>query len=229
MGPKKKGGKGKKGKKGPPDPEQVTTLKIVDDRTKMLCPRMGDVYFKTMQVEEILTDCVDRIFIKAADRQYKVLPLSGMKMNTFPDISSIAAELTNLVDVNLSKNQLFNVEQLFAGLALVKSIKKLNLSQNFLNGVVPETAGALDQLGTNPPQSYVCINTPPYPNRSALPACLPACRDPEPRRESAYRPVAAGSVLLESTEALLHSGQLRNGAARGAGGVEGGRAHKCEE
>ena len=163
MGPKKKGGKGKKGKKGPPDPEQVTTLKIIDDRTKMLCPRMGDVYFKTMQVEEILTDCVDRIFIKAADRQYKLLPLCGMKMSSFPDISSIAAELTNLVDVNLSKNLLFNVDQLFAGLALVKSIKKLNLSQNFLNGVVPESAGALDQLGKGYHQPTLSIVSPTHP------------------------------------------------------------------
>jgi hypothetical protein len=50
--------KGKKGKKGKKDvvtgPQPFTTTQIVHDRTKMLCPRMGDVYGKSMNVEIIL-------------------------------------------------------------------------------------------------------------------------------------------------------------------------------
>lgn len=48
--------KGKKGKKGAKEkgPEPVTTSQMISDRTKMLCPRMGDVYLRTMQVEKIL-------------------------------------------------------------------------------------------------------------------------------------------------------------------------------
>jgi hypothetical protein len=51
----KKGKKGKKGKKEvATGPQPFTTTQIVHDRTKMLCPRMGDVYGKSMNVEIIL-------------------------------------------------------------------------------------------------------------------------------------------------------------------------------
>jgi hypothetical protein len=48
--PKKKGKKGKK-KEGP---DIRTTQKILNDRAKMLCPRLGDCYTRTIHVEEIL-------------------------------------------------------------------------------------------------------------------------------------------------------------------------------
>lgn len=50
---KKKGKKGKK-EKGPVGPIPVTTVQIIQDRTKMFCPRMGDFYEKNEQVELIL-------------------------------------------------------------------------------------------------------------------------------------------------------------------------------
>jgi hypothetical protein len=53
MGPKKKGKKGKKDK-APPGPQPVTTVQIIQDRTKMLCPRMGDIYSRALNVEGIL-------------------------------------------------------------------------------------------------------------------------------------------------------------------------------
>lgn len=51
-----KGKKGKKGKKekGPLGPMPVTTVQIIQDRTKMFCPRMGDHYERSEQVEMIL-------------------------------------------------------------------------------------------------------------------------------------------------------------------------------
>lgn len=50
---KKKGKKGKK-EKGPVGPIPVTTVQIIQDRTKMFCPRMGDYYERNEQVEMIL-------------------------------------------------------------------------------------------------------------------------------------------------------------------------------
>jgi hypothetical protein len=51
-----KKGKGKKGKKekAPPGPTPTTTVQLIEERTKMLCPRMGDIYERNEQVELIL-------------------------------------------------------------------------------------------------------------------------------------------------------------------------------
>lgn len=50
---KKKGKKGKK-EKAPTGPLPTTTATIIEERTKMLCPRMGDIYERNEQVEVIL-------------------------------------------------------------------------------------------------------------------------------------------------------------------------------
>jgi len=55
MPPKKKGKKGKKkGKAVIQGPQPVTTAQILDNRTKMFCPRLGDAYTMAFNVEEIL-------------------------------------------------------------------------------------------------------------------------------------------------------------------------------
>jgi hypothetical protein len=46
--------KGKKGKKREVGPEPLTTIHIIDERAKMLCPRLGDIYNRTAVVEGIL-------------------------------------------------------------------------------------------------------------------------------------------------------------------------------
>lgn len=48
--------KSKKGKKkvAVEGPQPFTTQQIIQDRTKMLCPRMGDIYSTSMNVERIL-------------------------------------------------------------------------------------------------------------------------------------------------------------------------------
>lgn len=51
---KKKGKKKGKKDKGPTGPIPITTVQIIQDRTKMLCPRMGDIYDRNEQVEIIL-------------------------------------------------------------------------------------------------------------------------------------------------------------------------------
>lgn len=66
--PKKK--KGKKGKKGGKKAEPVyTTPKILDERQKMFCPRMGDVYARKMQVDEILEDVAFKTLIKCMKKK----------------------------------------------------------------------------------------------------------------------------------------------------------------
>jgi hypothetical protein len=48
----KKGKKGKKGKNAGPEP--ITTLTVLNERAKMLCPRLGDVYTRSEYVDGIL-------------------------------------------------------------------------------------------------------------------------------------------------------------------------------
>lgn len=74
--PKGKGKKGKKGKKkdtGPPNPIPITTVQIIQDRTKMFCPRMGDIYDRNEQVELILEVC--RIYMLII-----IAPLIGVQL-----------------------------------------------------------------------------------------------------------------------------------------------------
>ena len=129
---KKKGKKG--GGKEKPVIPQVTTLKMLDDRTKMLCPRMGDVYTRAMQVEHILEDVTTHMIKKVAKKQLPTLQLCAMKMSDFPDLSLILPDLQCLTDLNLSKNNLFNGDKLFEALCQLEKLTKLDLSENFLNG-----------------------------------------------------------------------------------------------
>lgn len=111
----KKGKKGKKGKKEkkPAGPAPVTTVQIIQDRTKMLCPRMGDVYNRSLNVEGILEDVVDSYLYKAVDKQSDSLSLIAMKMKRLPDIKVHISQLQCLTSLNLSKNSLFNGDELF--------------------------------------------------------------------------------------------------------------------
>lgn len=169
----KKGKKGKKGKKEkkPPGPTPVTTVQIINDRTKMLCPRMGDVYNRTLNVEGILEDVVDNYLYKAVEKQSNSLSLVAMKMKRLPDIKVHISELQCLTSLNLSKNNLFNGDELFQvycftvsvppmnsfdiqypffpqALAGLQQLTQLNVSENFLNGVLSEHAGKLTRLET---------------------------------------------------------------------------------
>jgi hypothetical protein len=56
-----KGKKGKKGAKGPTGPEPVTTSIMLESRNKMSCPRIGDFYLQTTNVETILEDVVSKL------------------------------------------------------------------------------------------------------------------------------------------------------------------------
>jgi hypothetical protein len=112
MPPKKKGG-GKKKKKVPLGPPIVTTAHMINERTKMLCPRLGDVYTRSLNVEQLLGDVTEKLIEKAGARQSGMMNLSGMKISSIPDLSKIAPTLQSLTSLNLSKNNLFNGAQLF--------------------------------------------------------------------------------------------------------------------
>jgi len=83
---------------------------------------------------------------KAVDKKMESLSLVSMKMKQLPDISIHVPYLQCLVNLNLSKNQLFNGDDLFQALAGLQQLTQLNLSENFLNGVLSEHAGRLVHL-----------------------------------------------------------------------------------
>ncbi len=160
---KKKGKKGKK-EKAPPGPTPVTTAQIIQDRTKMLCPRMGDIYDRNEQVEMILEDVAEKCLYKAIDKKLDEVCLSSLKLRKMPIIEPLTQELSQLFSINLSKNNLFDGDQVFQvrsnniillltltacviqALSCLPQLQKLNLSENFLNGTLSEFAGLLAQL-----------------------------------------------------------------------------------
>mmetsp|Transcript_16596 Transcript_16596/g.33667 ORF Transcript_16596/g.33667 Transcript_16596/m.33667 type:complete len:427 (+) Transcript_16596:20-1300(+) len=146
--PKKgKKGKGKNSKKLVlEDRQPFTTVQIIQDRTKMLCPRIGDFYSRALNVEGILEDIVHNYLKKISSKQSNCLSLSSMKMKFFPDISNQISHLQCLTSLNLSKNNLFNGEELFMGLCQLEQLTQLNLSENFLNGPLSVHAGKLSRL-----------------------------------------------------------------------------------
>jgi len=93
-----------------------------------------------------MMECVDNYIRKAAVNKNPNLTLIGMKMAVVPDLSLISSSLQSVTDLNLSKNYLFNIEQIFNAISPLVSVKKLNLSYNSLNGLLPATAALLTQL-----------------------------------------------------------------------------------
>ena len=142
MPPKKKGGKKGKGKKAP-GPPIITTTQILADRTKMFCPRMGDVYSRTMHVEDILDEVVTKTIQKAAEKQSDSVNLTSMRLSYIPNITRVAASLATLTDLNLSKNNLFDGDAVFQAIGALRNITKLNLSENYLNGTLSLHCGSL--------------------------------------------------------------------------------------
>lgn len=112
----------------------------------MLCPRLGDIYTRTMDVENILQECVNKTLNKTATKQLPILSLVSMKLSEMPELSLYPSFSTELLELNLSRNQLFNAEQVFTALSVLQGIKQLNLSNNFLNGTLPDCASALTTL-----------------------------------------------------------------------------------
>lgn len=136
--------KGKKGKeKKEKGPEPVTTAQIIEDRTKMFCPRMGDIYTRSIEVEYILEDVCTKIIEKALRKRDSTLVLTSLKLSQLPDFTLVYHEMQMITEINLSKNNLFNGDQVFQALSQLGQLTKLNISHNFLNGILSIYAGEL--------------------------------------------------------------------------------------
>ena len=143
----------------------IMTMTISITILTIILINLGDLYSRKEQVENIMMECVDNYIRKAAVNKSNDLALVGnhlhhyyycnqltnhliigMKMASVPDLSLISSALQNITDLNLSKNYLFNVEQIFNAISSLVSIKKLNLSYNSLNGLLPLTCSLLSSL-----------------------------------------------------------------------------------
>ena len=108
----KKKGKGKKGSV-PAGPPIITTSIIRRERIKVLCPRLGDAFTRAKLVDEILEDVAERILLKASVGKSNTINLSCMRINQLPDLFMLAPDLKSLIDINLSRNNLFNSDHVF--------------------------------------------------------------------------------------------------------------------
>lgn len=138
---KKGGKKGKKGKKVDTGPPIVTNEIIRRARIGMLCPRLGDIYERMMTVENILEDVSERILQKAALKHVNTLSLAGMRMTKLPDLLHLTPELKSLIELNLSKNHLYNSDQVFDCLHHLPGLLRIDLSFNVLNGMLSSFIG----------------------------------------------------------------------------------------
>jgi Leucine-rich repeat (LRR) protein len=140
----KKGKKGKKGKNAGPEP--ITTLTVLNERAKMLCPRLGDVYTRSEYVDGILEEVCGKVIEKAILKKSSSLPLTSLKLDHLPDFQKLSAFTQSIVEVDLSKNHLFNGDALFQQLSHLTHLRKLNLSYNYLNGDMSQYIGQLLSL-----------------------------------------------------------------------------------
>lgn len=56
---------------------------------------------------------MDSYLVKASEKQSDTLTLTAMKMKRLPDLSAHISRLQCLTNLNLSKNSLFNGDELF--------------------------------------------------------------------------------------------------------------------
>ena len=74
------------------------------------------------------------------------LSLRGMRMSTLPDELAQRPELSRLLSLNLSRNQLFNSFHVFGIVTALDNLKSLDLSSNFLHGPLSDDAVNLTNL-----------------------------------------------------------------------------------
>lgn len=63
-----------------------------------------------------------------------------------PNLRHFRDDLRCLVEINLSRNNLFDSEEIFDSLSSLDQLVKLNLSENFLNGMLSSKVGCLTSL-----------------------------------------------------------------------------------
>ncbi len=103
----------------------------------------------------------ERCLIKAIEKGLTDVNLGSLKLRRIPNLENLASELTHLSTINLSKNNLFDGDVVFSvslilpfskdchniiviqALSQLSNLRNLNLSENFLNGMLSEYAGNL--------------------------------------------------------------------------------------
>ena len=99
--PKK--GKGKKDKKDKGGIlTAVTTIEILKEREKVLCPRLGDSYTLHDNVTKILESSARQVLEKAVSRQYSNVNLSCYKLYQLDIPNATIKGLQSLTNLNLS-------------------------------------------------------------------------------------------------------------------------------
>jgi leucine-rich repeat protein SHOC2 len=84
--------------------------------------------------------------LKVARRGGESMSLAVMKLAELPLLDVFETQLTQLTDLNLSRNKLFNGDDLFEALLNLRHLKKLNVSDNCLNGPLSPHACELTRL-----------------------------------------------------------------------------------
>lgn len=115
---KKKGGKGKKKEKALPI---LTTIKIEEERLTVFAPRLGDSFFKLNNQSEISNDQAQIRVLNVIERQSSTLCLSHMRLLDLDLLFNIKLSgkdfgmvpLIMLQEIDLSRNELFNTEDVF--------------------------------------------------------------------------------------------------------------------
>ncbi|CAM9471754.1 unnamed protein product, partial [Hapterophycus canaliculatus] len=136
----------KKGKKSAPERVVVTTRFIEAERLRCMCPRLGDAYARSEAVLDARADVVFSRLRKVVRFGLETLDASGGRLGFLPEEIRERPEMACLTDLNLSRNQLFNSDHVFGVLVCLKNLKKLDLTDNFFNGVLSVTAGKLREL-----------------------------------------------------------------------------------
>eukprot|EP00594_Rhizosolenia_setigera_P002621 CAMPEP_0178948752 /NCGR_PEP_ID=MMETSP0789-20121207/5653_1 /TAXON_ID=3005 /ORGANISM="Rhizosolenia setigera, Strain CCMP 1694" /LENGTH=551 /DNA_ID=CAMNT_0020629165 /DNA_START=164 /DNA_END=1816 /DNA_ORIENTATION=- len=147
----KKGKKSKKGNKKASSTKKSSTLKnnailnkgrikstnyLLKERERCLCPRLGDAHNKLNHVEKLKQDIafctIEKSGTSSHNNNDSSLSLCGFSLCHLPENLSINS---NIVDLNLSKNNFFHVGQLLNILgSKLKHLRRLDLSQNCLSG-----------------------------------------------------------------------------------------------
>jgi Leucine-rich repeat (LRR) protein len=91
-------------------------------------------------------DVAEKTVLKCARRGGECLSLSVMKLAELPLRDVFETQLAQLTELNLSRNKLFNGDILFEALVNLKQLKKLNVSENYLNGPLSHHACELTGL-----------------------------------------------------------------------------------
>lgn len=152
---KKKGGK--KGKKKVELLPVLTTIRILENRASALAPRLGDSFFNLNQQSEEQNEQAMIRIINAIERKSKTIALNHMRLINLSILSNtsqyeIDFDLNSLQEIDLSRNQLYNTEDVFMALSNLPNLKIINLSDNYLNGSLSPPPGKflnLEDLNVN--------------------------------------------------------------------------------